>query len=66
MSKSCALSCVKQLALNSTVIFESLIHFSFGSRLLPDVVGYLMLSYDNRLDFPITVSVSSVGIVKAL
>ena len=52
------LSCFKQLSLNSTVVYELRIHFTFGERLLSGAVGAFMLSPSNPLNFhPITVSV---------
>ena len=43
------LSCFKQLPLKSTLIFE-LCHFSFGERLLFEVVGGFIFSFENTLD----------------
>ena len=40
------LSCLKQLPLNSTLISE-LYHFSFGKRLLLDVVGGIIVLFGN-------------------
>ena len=58
------LSCFKQLPLNYTLIFE-LCHFSFGERLLFDVVGGLIVSFENPLDcHATTVSLRPSGIVK--
>ena len=56
-----------QLPLNSTAIFELLTQVNFGARLLPGVVGDLMLFSDNSLDFhAIFVTVSPVDILKVL
>ena len=58
------LSCFKQIPLNSTLIFE-LSHFSFGERLVFDVVGGLIFSCDNLLDcHPTIVSVRAEDIAK--
>ena len=55
------------MSLNSAAIFELWIHFNFEARLLFGVVGGLMLSPDNSLDYhAMIVSLSPVFIVKLL
>ena len=45
-----ALSCFKQLPLNSNFIQELFIHTSFGEGLLFDVKGDVNISFENPLD----------------
>ena len=61
-----ALPC-KQVPINSPVIFELWLHFSFEAWLLPRVVAGVILSSDNLFDFYVViVSISPVGIEKVL
>ena len=45
-----ALSCFKQLLLNSNFILELFIYAGFGERVLFDVKGAVNFSFDNHLD----------------
>ena len=56
----------QEASFNLYCYFELWIHFSFGARLLPGVVGNLMLSSDNPLDFHAMMFQYYLGIMKAL
>ena len=59
------LSCSKQLPISFTSIFELFIHINFGQSLLFAVIGSLLFSFDNLLDFHSTiVSVRPAGTVE--
>ena len=68
MSKICfVLFCLKQLPVNSTVVFVCYFVFSFGAMLLPGAEGSLLLSSGSFSSFyAMIVSVSTVGFLKVL
>ena len=65
--KLLTLSCFKQVPLKCSLILELFYNTSLGGSLLFAVIGGLIFSFENLLDFHSTiVSLKSAGIVKIL